>query len=47
MSPDYSVVLTTTGNEEQAINLARLIVEARLGACVQIQGIKSILLLEG
>ena len=37
----YCIVLTTTANEEQAETLARQIVEARLGACVQIQPIKS------
>ena len=35
------IVLTTTANEAQAETLARQIVEARLGACVQIQAIKS------
>ena len=35
------IVLTTTANEAQAETLARQIVEARLGACVQIQPVKS------
>jgi periplasmic divalent cation tolerance protein len=38
----YCVVLTTTATSEEAENLARGIVEARLGACVQIQAIRSI-----
>ena len=37
----YCLVLSTTANEAQAETLARQIVEARLGACVQIQPIKS------
>jgi periplasmic divalent cation tolerance protein len=37
----YCIVLTTTASEAQAETLARQIVEARLGACVQIQAIKS------
>ncbi|MGA8785686.1 MAG: divalent-cation tolerance protein CutA [Polaromonas sp.] len=35
------IVLTTTADEAQAETLARQIVEARLGACVQIQPIRS------
>ncbi|SFC31101.1 divalent cation tolerance protein [Polaromonas sp. OV174] len=38
----FCLVLTSAASEEQADTLARLIVEARLGACVQIQPIKSI-----
>lgn len=38
----YCIVLTTTDSEAEADTLARRIVEARLGACVQIQAIKSI-----
>jgi periplasmic divalent cation tolerance protein len=38
----YCVTLTTTATAEEAENLARGIVEARLGACVQIQAIRSI-----
>lgn len=38
----YCIVLTTVPNQEQAQALARQIVEARLGACVQIDGIHSI-----
>jgi periplasmic divalent cation tolerance protein len=38
----YCVVLTTTATSDEAERLARGIVEARLGACVQIQAIRSI-----
>ncbi|MGH8822141.1 MAG: divalent-cation tolerance protein CutA [Rhodoferax sp.] len=38
----YCLVLTTVADEEQAQTLARGIVEARLGACVQIDHIRSI-----
>ena len=38
----YCLVLTTLASEAQADALARQIVEARLGACVQIQPLKSI-----
>jgi periplasmic divalent cation tolerance protein len=38
----YCVVLTTTATSDEAERLARGIVEARLGACVQIQPIRSI-----
>jgi periplasmic divalent cation tolerance protein len=38
----YCVVLTTTATAEEAQSLARGIVEGRLGACVQIQAIRSI-----
>jgi len=38
----YCLVLTTTATAEEAQSLARGIVEARLGACVQIQPIQSI-----
>jgi periplasmic divalent cation tolerance protein len=37
----YCIALTTTASQEQAETLARQIVQARLGACVQIQSIKS------
>ena len=40
-SSPYCIVLTTTASEAQAETLARQIVEARLGACVQIQAIRS------
>jgi periplasmic divalent cation tolerance protein len=35
------VVMTTVSNEEQAEKLARMVLEARLAACVQIQKITS------
>ncbi|EJL82655.1 protein involved in tolerance to divalent cations [Polaromonas sp. CF318] len=38
----YCLVLTTTATAQEAQNLAQGIVEARLGACVQIQPIQSI-----
>ena len=38
----YCVVLTATATAEEAEHLARGIVEAQLGACVQIQAIQSI-----
>lgn len=37
----YCVVQTTLANEAEAAMLARQIVQARLGACVQLQAIKS------
>jgi len=38
----YCLVLTTTATAQEAQSLAQAIVEARLGACVQIQPIQSI-----
>ncbi len=38
----HCIVLTTTATEAQADTLARQIVQARLGACVQIQALKSV-----
>lgn len=38
----YCVVLTTVSTAQQADDLARQIVEARLGACVQIETIQSV-----
>lgn len=38
----HCLVLTTTATEAQAETLARQIVEARLGACVQLHPLKSI-----
>jgi periplasmic divalent cation tolerance protein len=38
----YCLVLTTVSTEQQAEALARRIVEAGLGACVQIEAIRSI-----
>jgi len=40
-SSAYCLVLTTMASEAQADALARQIVEARLGACVQIHPLKS------
>jgi periplasmic divalent cation tolerance protein len=40
--PAYCVVLTTVSTAQQAGELARQIIEARLGACVQIETIRSI-----
>ena len=42
MTNDYSVVITTTSNEEKAADLAASIIAAKLAACVQIQTIKSV-----
>ena len=41
MEHTYSVVITTTSNQEQAEALARSILGARLAACIQVQPIKS------
>ena len=38
---DYCVVLTTTATAEEAAQLARLLVEQQLAACVQRQAIQS------
>jgi periplasmic divalent cation tolerance protein len=43
----YCVVLTTTANEEQAETLAKKIVAEKLGACVQVQQIKSYYMWKG
>jgi periplasmic divalent cation tolerance protein len=40
--PGYCLVLTTVSTAQQAQALARRIVEAGLGACVQIEAIRSI-----
>jgi periplasmic divalent cation tolerance protein len=40
--PGYCLVLTTLSTAQQAGTLARQIVEAGLGACVQIEAIRSI-----
>jgi periplasmic divalent cation tolerance protein len=40
--PGYCLVLTTVSTAQQAETLARRIVEAGLGACVQIEAIRSI-----
>lgn len=38
----HVVVMIAVPNEEQAVSLARILVEGRLAACVQIQPIRSI-----
>lgn len=43
----FCVVMTTLESEAQAEALARQIVQARLGACVQVQRIKSFYLWRG
>lgn len=40
-APTHCVVQTTLPSEAQAAELARAIVQARLGACVQVQAIRS------
>lgn len=40
-TPDLCVVQTTLPGEAQAAELARAIVQQRLGACVQLQAIRS------
>ena len=35
---DYIQITTTTENEEQALDIARILVERRLAACVQVSG---------
>ena len=37
----YCVILTTCANREEAERLARLLIEARLAACVQMTGVTS------
>jgi len=39
--PTYCIVQTTLASEAEAAALARQIVQARLGACVQLQAIRS------
>ena len=41
MPQQFSVVITTTANKEQAESLARSILDARLAACIQVQAITS------
>jgi len=43
----FCVVLTTVESEAQAEALAQQIVQARLGACVQVQDIKSFYIWQG
>ena len=41
MSYSYCVMITTTGNQEEANRLARILVSRQLAACVQITSITS------
>ena len=41
-TPELCVVQTTLATEAQAAELARAVVRARLGACVQLQAIRSV-----
>lgn len=47
MAGEYCVVMTTLDDEASAATLARQVVEARLGACVQILRIRSFFVWEG
>ncbi|WHZ12808.1 MAG: hypothetical protein OJF60_003249 [Burkholderiaceae bacterium] len=47
METPYCLVLTTVAGMDQAQDLARAIVEAGLGACVQIDAVRSIYRWEG
>jgi periplasmic divalent cation tolerance protein len=42
MDTDYSLVITTVPTEEQATQLAHLLVSGRFAACVQMQTIRSV-----
>ncbi len=44
---DYAIVVTTLPSEEEALNLAEHLVDARLAACVHISPIRSIYRWEG
>lgn len=41
MAHEYSVVITTTGNVDDAGKLAKSILDAKLAACIQVQSITS------
>lgn len=41
MSDSYCVILTTTGNLQEAENMARMLVSRKLAACVQISDVSS------
>lgn len=47
MTDTACIVMTTTGTEDEADQLADAIVEARLAACVQIQRVRSVYVWEG
>ena len=38
---EYCVILTTCGDEEEAERLARLLIEKKLAACIQLTGVTS------
>ena len=42
MENDYSIIVTTTADNDSAKKIARLLVEKRLAACVQIFPIESV-----
>ena len=41
MENEYSVVITTTGNKEDAEKIANVLLAERLAACIQVNEIKS------
>jgi periplasmic divalent cation tolerance protein len=47
LATDFALVITTCGNRDEALSIARLLVENRLAACVQIQPIESVYTWEG
>jgi periplasmic divalent cation tolerance protein len=46
-SSDYGVMLTTTPTREEAQNIARLLIEEKLAACVQLLPIESFYFWQG
>ena len=44
MNPEYSIIIATFPNKDSAKKIARLLVEQRLAACVQLLPIESIYL---
>ena len=44
---DYSIAITTTADRESAKNVARLLVEKRLAACVHILPVESVYFWQG
>jgi periplasmic divalent cation tolerance protein len=47
MSDSYCVILTTTGNLQEAENMARMLVSRKLAACVQVSGVSSTYMWKG
>ena len=47
MTPNFCLILTTTGNREEAEHIADMLVSRRLAACVQITSISSVYLWKG